>query len=82
MAHITFILCSSGWMNILKLCRRKKKIKMIMLEKISCLLWNLIVVCAEVVGFLFLVVFIVSLALLIYVIVMAVVDEVKKRFKK
>lgn len=55
---------------------------MIMLEKISCLLWNLIVVCAEVVGFLFLVVFIVSLALLIYVIVMAVVDEVKKRFKK
>lgn len=56
--------------------------KMIMLEKINFLLWNLIVICAKVVGVLFLVAFIISLALLIYVIVMAVVDEAKKRFKK
>ena len=55
---------------------------MIMLEKINFLLWNLIVICVKVVGVLFLVTFIVSLALLIYVIVMAVVDEAKKRFKK
>lgn len=55
---------------------------MIMLEKINFLLWNLIVICVKVVGVLFLVVFIVSLALLIYVIVMVVVDEAKKRFKK
>lgn len=55
---------------------------MIMLEKISCLLWNLIVVCAEVVGFLFLVVFIVAFVLLFYAIVAAFVDEAKKRFKK
>lgn len=53
-----------------------------MLEKINYLLWNLIVICAKVVGVLFLVVFIISLALLIYVTVMAAVDEVKKRFKK
>lgn len=55
---------------------------MIMLEKINFLLWNLIVICAKVVGVLFLVAFIVSLALLIYVIVMTAVDEEKKRFKK
>lgn len=55
---------------------------MIMLEKISYLLWNLIVICAEVVGVLFLVVFIVSLVLLTYVIVVAVVEETIKRFKK
>lgn len=55
---------------------------MIMLEKISYLLWNLIVICAEVVGFLFLVAFIGSLVLLIYAVVAAFVDEAKKRFKK
>ena len=55
---------------------------MIMLEKINYLLWNLIVICAKVVGVLFLVAFIISLALLIYVIIMAVADEVKKRLKK
>lgn len=55
---------------------------MIMLEKIIFLLWNLIAIFAKVVGVLFLVAFIVSLVLLIYVIVMAVVDEAKKRFKK
>lgn len=55
---------------------------MIMLEKINFLLWNLIVIFAKVVGVLLLVAFIVSFALLIYVIVMAVVDEAKKRFKK
>lgn len=58
------------------------KIKMIMLEKISCLLWNLIVVCAEVVGFLFLVVFIAAFVLLFYAVIAAFVDEAKKRFKK
>ena len=57
-------------------------IKMIMLEKISCLLWNLIVVCAEVVGFLFLVVVIATFVLLFYSVVAAFVDEAKKRFKK
>lgn len=55
---------------------------MVMLDKINFLLWNLIVIFAKVVGVLFLVVLIVSLALLIYVIVMAVVDEANKRFKK
>lgn len=55
---------------------------MIMLEKISYLLWNSIVICAEVAGFLFLVVFIGSLVLFIYAVVAAVVDEAKKRFKK
>lgn len=55
---------------------------MIMLEKINFLLWSLIVIFAKVVGVLFLVAFIVSLALLIYVIVIAVVDGTKKRFKK
>lgn len=55
---------------------------MIMLEGISDLLWNLIVICAEVVGFLFLVVFIAAFALLFYAIVAAFVDEAKKRFKK
>lgn len=55
---------------------------MIMLEKISYLLWNLIVICAKVVGFLFLVVFIGLLVLLIYAVVAAFVDEAKKRFKK
>lgn len=57
------------------------KIKMIMLEKISYLLWRLIVISAEVMGFLFLLAFIVSLVLLIYAIVAAIVDEAKKRFK-
>ena len=55
---------------------------MIMLEKINFLLWNLIVIFAKVVGVLFLVAFIVSLALLICVVVMVVVGEAKKRFKK
>lgn len=55
---------------------------MIMLEKISYLLWSLIVICAEVAGFLFLVVFIGSLVLFIYAVVAAFVDEAKKRFKK
>ena len=55
---------------------------MLMLEKISYLLWNLIVICAKVVGFLFLVVFIGLLVLLIYAVVAAFVDEAKKRFKK
>lgn len=55
---------------------------MIMLEKINYLLWDLIVICAKVVGVLFLVAFIISLALLIYIIVMVVVDEAKKRLKK
>lgn len=58
------------------------KIKMIMLEKLSYLLWRLIVISAEVMGFLFLVVFIGSLVLLIYAIVAAIADEAKKRFKK
>jgi hypothetical protein len=53
-----------------------------MLEKISYLLWNLIVICAEVAGFLFLVVFIGSLVLFIYAVVAAFVVEAKKRFKK
>lgn len=55
---------------------------MIMLERISDLLWNLMVICAEAVGFLFLVVLIVAFVLLLYVIVAAFVDEAKKRFKK
>lgn len=55
---------------------------MIMLEKINFLLWNLIVICAKVVGVLFLVVFIGSLVLFIYAVVAAFVDEAKKRFKK
>lgn len=55
---------------------------MIMLEKISYLLWNLIVICAEVVGVLFLVVFIGSLVLFVYAVVATFVDESKKRFKK
>lgn len=55
---------------------------MIMLEKISYLLWRLIVISAEVLGFLFLLAFIVSLALLIYTIVVAIVDEVRKRKNK
>lgn len=53
-----------------------------MLEKLSYLLWRLIVISAEVMGFLFLLAFIVSLVLLIYAIVAAIVDETKKRFKK
>ena len=55
---------------------------MIMLEKLSYLLWRLIVISAEVMGFLFLLAFIVSLVLLIYAIVAAIADEAKKRFKK
>ena len=53
-----------------------------MLEKISYLLWRLIVISAEVVGVLFLVVFIGSLVLLIYAVIAAFFDEAKKRFKK
>lgn len=55
---------------------------MIMLEKLSYLLWRLIVISAEVVGFLFLVAFIGSLVLLIYAVIVAFLDEAKKRFKK